>query len=492
MEVSGENLEDRIQVQEDFTDWVTKRRASYAWQILNRLKSHQSELALDEKLIRDFSDAEPLIPEGFGESTRKWFMKRFWMNFSISWGLVLLLLLINRFSDAISSVVGDLFEGSSFLEMGLSFFLQQAIGLSLSQVIGSIFGFSLLTFIGHLFGYSRKNSEHLQLVAEENSATLAMENGIESVKLARERIDSLHPQVPQILDVLSIGLHRPWIINDESLMFNGVIPDTSKLPACVEVAVPTIATKSPKYEELVNNTMNEIQIQGWRDQAYTDLMQSLAESIGFGADNMAIRELDEDQRKTGKRALIATASENPVPATQIGEKLVEHFTRIVQEKVLPFAQPQVVSLRPDPLEGLHLDGSLSVSSNVKVSNWEDKLAEIADLASPWSTNSFSPTGTAKSRHQNVESIFIASERVPSKEGVAKESAVNPGARPFEVAIRVDLSEWCKPDEVAIFSDFKPTKEQLERWSGGGTTHGGEIYIEGEEESEGGTSENLVL
>jgi hypothetical protein len=92
----------------------------------------------------------------------------------------------------------------------------------------------------------------------------------------------------------------------------------------------------------------------------------------------------------------------------------------------------------------------------------------------------------------VESIFIASERVPSKEGVTKESAVNPGARPFEVAIRVDLSEWCKPDEVAIFSDFKPTKEQLERWSGGGSTHGGEIYIEGEEESEGGTSENLVL
>jgi hypothetical protein len=238
--------------------------------------------------------------------------------------------------------------------------------------------------------------------------------------------------------------------------------------------------------------MNEIQIQGWRDQAYTDLMQSLAESIGFGADNMAIRELDEDQRKTGKRQLIATASENPVPATQIGEKLVEHFTRVVQEKVLPFAQPQVVSLRPDPLEGLHLDGSLSVSSNVKVSNWEDKLAEIADLASPWSTNSFSQAGTAENRHQSVESVFLASERVPSKEGVAKESAVNPGARPFEVAIRVDLSDWCKPYEVAIFSDFKPTAEQVERWSRGGSTHGGKIQIEGQSENRPAEGQGLVL
>ena len=50
-------------------------------------------------------------------------------------------------------------------------------------------------------------------------------------------------------------------------------------------------------------------------------------------------------------------------------------------------------------------------------------------------------------------------------------AVRPGARPFEVAIRVDLSDWCKPDEVAIFSDFTATPEQIERWSRGGSTHG---------------------
>jgi hypothetical protein len=238
--------------------------------------------------------------------------------------------------------------------------------------------------------------------------------------------------------------------------------------------------------------MNEIQIQGWREQAYANLIQSLAESIGFGANNMAVRELEEDQRKTGKRQLIATASENLLPATKIGEDLVEHFTRVVQEKVLPFAQPQVVSLRPDPLEGLHLDGSLSVSSNVQVSNWEDKLAEIADLASPWSVASFSSTGTAKNRHQKVESIFIASERVPSREGVAKESAVNPGARPFEVAIRIDLSEWCKPDEVAIFSDFKPTAEQVERWSRGGSTHGAYIHVAGESEALFDGAEDLVV
>ena len=492
MEARGDELENLVGVQEEITDWVTKRRASYAWQLMNRIKGHERDLALDEKLIRDFSESAPVIPEGFGESTRKWFMKRFWLNFSISWIAVIILLLINRFSDQLSTWIADAFGGRSFLKMGLDFFLQQAIGLSLPQLISVIFGFSLLTFIGQLFAYSRRNSEYQQLVAEESNSTLAMEKGIDAVKQARERIDSLHPQVPQLFEVLSVGLHQPWIVNNESLMFNGSIPDTAKLPSCVEVAVPTITSKSPKYEELVNKAMNQIQIPGWRAEAFKNITQSLAESIGFGSNNMAVRELDEDHRKTGKRQLVVTASKNPDPATLIGEALVEHYTRVVQEKVLPFSQPQVVSLRPDPLAGLQLDGSLSMSGSVYEVNWQEKLAEIADLASPWSALSFSEKGTNNNRHQHVESIFIASERVPSREGVVKESAVNPGARPFEVAIRVDLSEWCKPDEVAVFSDFKPTKEQLERWERGGSTHGTKLYAADQQEEPIQGAENLVI
>lgn len=492
MEAKGDELEELVGVQEEFTDWVTKRRASYAWQLMNRIKGHERDLALDEKLIRDFSESAPVIPEGFSESTRKWFMKRFWLNFSISWIAVIILLLINRFSDQLSTWMADAFGGRSFLKMGLDFFLRQAIGLSLPQLISVIFGFSLLTFIGQLFAYSRRNSEYQQLVAEESNSTLAMEKGIDAVKQARERIDSLHPQVPQLFEVLSVGLHQPWIVNSESLMFNGSIPDTAKLPSCVEVAVPTITAKSPKYEELVNKAMNQIQIPGWRAEAFKNIMQSLAESIGFGSNNMAVRELDEDHRKTGKRQLVVTASKNPDPATLIGEALVEHFTRVVQEKVLPFSQPQVVSLRPDPLAGLQLDGSLSMSGSAYEVNWQEKLAEIADLASPWSALSFSEKGSNNNRHQHVESIFIASERVPSREGVVKESAVNPGARPFEVAIRVDLSDWCKPDEVAVFSDFKPTKEQLERWERGGSTHGTKLHAANHQEEPIPGAENLVI
>jgi len=492
MEIEGENLEERIRVQEEFTHWVAKRRSSYAWQLLNRLESHQKNLELDEKLIRDFSESAVSFPEGFGESLRKWFMKRFWMNFSISWIAILLLLLVNMFSPQLSSFLANIFGGNSFLKAGLNAFFQQAIGMTLGQVIGSIFGFSLLHFFGLLFAFSRKNSEHSQLVAEESGRALAMENGIDEVRNARELIDSLHPQVPQILEVLSLSLHRPWVIKSDSLLFSGSVPDTATLPSCVEVAVPVISRKSPKYEELVLRTMNEIQTSAWRSEAHTEIIQRLAESIGLGSDGMAIRELDDDQRKSGKRQLILTAGQNLESAEVIGEKLVEKFTRITQENVLPIAQPDVVSLRPNPLEGLELDGSIGSSSSVPISKWEEKLGEIADLASPWSILSFSEKGQALNRHNQVESIFIASSRVRSKEGVEKTVAVNPGARPFEVAIRVDLSAWCKPDEVAIFSDFKPTQEQVERWAKGGSTHGQNVHVDGQEEKGNDGSEHLVI
>ena len=494
MEAAGDLLEEKTKLQEDFQDWHERRKGSYAWKLVNTLKTYRSDLEKDEKELRDFAASESALKEGFGEATRKWFMKRFWMNFSISWITLFVLYLVNRFSDQISTFLANAFGGRSFLKQGLDFALRNALGLSLRQVIGSIFGISFLHFIGLLFAYSRRNSEHSQLVAEESAAATAMENGIESVRNARERIDSLHPQVPQVIEVLSLGLHNPWKIDNNSLLFTGSVPNTAILPASVEVAVPTIVKKSPKYEELVLRTMNKIQIAGWRDQAFKKVVQELAESIGFGANEMAVRELDEDQRKSGKRQLLIAAGKDPAPTEKIGIEQVEIFTKVTQEEVLPKSQPQIVSLRPNPLEGLELDGSIGFNIQDGVSKWEVYLSEIADLASPWSTSTFSPKGQAQSKHIKVESIFISSEQVNklTKPGVAGEVAVRPGARPFEVAIRVDFSEWCKPDEVAIFSDFTATPEQIERWSRGGSTHGVTINSDAQSDDEHSASDGIIV
>jgi hypothetical protein len=355
--------------------------------------------------------------------------------------------------------------GNAGWQKFLQLLIENLIGPGFWNVLGYIFGLSLAHFIGLLFAYSRRNSEYSQHVAEESARTLAMDNGIHDVREARERIDSLHPQVPQILELLSLGLHNPWKVNEEALLFSGSIPDASKMPASVEIAIPTISKSSPVYEELVYKTMNQIQIPGWRSEAFSRVIQKLANSLGFGHNGMALRELDEDQRRSGKRLLLLNIASEQVVFELIGDDLVESFTAITQEKILPTVQPLVATLKPNPLADLALSGSLLKDDSEEVSQWEVKLAEIAGHAAPWSSETFSSAGAANKKHESLESVFLASDRVQglAANGIEAHADVRPGSRPFEVAIRVDLSQWCKPNEVAIFEDFQPSAEQLNRW-----------------------------
>lgn len=462
----AQDKHDRVlAVQEEFVDWVDKRRASYAWKLVERLRGYREKLNSDEAFIRAFAAEKTELEFGFAEKTRKWFMKRFMLNFTISWVTIIILYLLHRSADSISTWVTQNVSSGGFQKF-LQLLIEHLIGPGFWNVLGYIFGLSIAHFIGLLFAYSRRNSEYSQHVEEESARTLAMDNGIHDVRKARERIDSLHPQVPQVLEVLSLGLHNPWKVNEEALLFSGSIPDASKLPASVEIAVPTISKSSPVYEKLVHKTMNEIQIQGWRSEAFSRVIQKLANSLGFGHENMALRELDEDQRRSGKRQLLLNIASEKEVFELIGDELIENLTATTQEKILPTVQPVVATLKPNPLADLELSGSLLKDDSEEISRWEVKLSEIAGHAAPWSSETFSIAGAANKKHESLESVFLASDRVKglAAKEVQAHADVRPGSRPFEVAIRVDLSQWCKPNEVAIFEDFQPSAEQLNRWS----------------------------
>ena len=454
-----------LAIQEEFADWVDKRRASYAWKLVERLRGYRNTLNADEASIRVFAAQETNLEFGFAEKTRRWFMKRFMLNFIISWISIIILYLIHRFAEDISTWVSDNvsnIEIQKFLELSIEYIT----GPGFRDILLFILGLSFVHFIGLLFAYSRRNSEYSQHVAEESARTLAMDNGIHDVREARERIDSLHPQVPQVLEVLSLGLHNPWKVSDETMLFSGSTPDASRMPASLEIAVPTISKSSPVYEELVYRTMNEIQIPGWRSEAFSRVIQEVANSIGFGHNGMALRELDEDQRRSGKRQLLLSNSKEMAPFVSIGEALVEKLTATTQQSILPKVQPLVATLKPNPLADLELSGSLLKDDTEEISRWEIKLSEIAGHAAPWSSETFSNAGAANKKHESLESVFLASDRVKdlAVDSVEAHADVQPGSRPFEVAIRVDLSQWCKPNEVAIFEDFQPSSEQLLRWN----------------------------
>jgi hypothetical protein len=461
-ELLSDEIEKYVSVQEDLNQWINARKESFAWKLTEILRGHEKQLAADEAKVREFSADEPVLDTEFGAKTRRWVMKLIGIPALILLGIFLVMELI-RGNSEIVDVPDPSNPAATIKVLEFDRWLLENLGLTHLQVTLMLVMIMFSVFTGALFAHSRRSSKFRQLVAEEAQLTKVMELAVHSIKSERERVDSLHPQVPQILELLSLGLHSPWAIDPKYLAFEGILPDASKLPESLDVSVPTEKSSQRVFPQLVFRALNQIQQPGWREAAFENAIQQLSESAGFGAPDGALRELDQDQRRSGKRQMLISLDDKETVLVQIGEKMVKEFAAVVQAKVLPFAQPEVISLRPDVLSNLELSDDLVGTSEEDVSPWEQRLSEIAGAGSPWAPGTFSARGQMAARHEKKpDSVFIATDRATqyAHKEVNSFKEVYSGTRPFEVSIRVDLSEWCHPEELAIFQDYQPSEDEL--------------------------------
>ena len=70
MEQAGEALEEKTKLHEEFQDWYERRKASYAWKLVDKLTAYKTNLEKDEKQLRDFAASESALKEGFGEASQ--------------------------------------------------------------------------------------------------------------------------------------------------------------------------------------------------------------------------------------------------------------------------------------------------------------------------------------------------------------------------------------------------------------------------------------
>ncbi len=459
--LSGD-IERIISVREDLSQWTSARKESFAWKLTESLRKHEKDLASDEQRVKDFSANEPELDYEFGKKLRIWVMKSIGFP-ALTLSLIALVLELVRSQSTFVEAPDPTNPAASVQVRSVDLWLQENLGLTHLQIISTLISVMILIFISVLFAHSRKSSQFRLVVATESLVTKVMEQAVHSIKNERERVDSLHPQVPQILELLSLGLHQPWIIDQKHLTFQGETPDASKLPESLDISVPTEKSSRRVFPQLVLRAMNILQQPGWREKAFEEAIQRLSESAGFGHSDNSLRELDEDQRRSGKRQILISLQDKESILTELGEKLVKDFSSNVQSIVLPLAQPDVISLRPDLLANLELTDNLVGNSDEDVSPWEKRLSEIAGAGSPWAPGTFSARGQMAAKHERKpESVFIATDRAAQHAhgDVTAFKDVNAGTRPFEVSIRVDLSEWSHPEELAIFQDYEPSEEEL--------------------------------
>lgn len=461
LNVLEDELEKNTRSLEDLENWVENRKKSYASKLLKELESRRGKLEHDEERLKAFIETAVPLDKDFVSRTRKWILRSFFRNLFITLSLLSLLSYLQRNR---SSVLKWLRSPSdiSFYESVKLFFNELLTNLNIPYLMFLISILSFLMFIKMLFSYSRKVSSNDRLLQEEASKVRAYTNAVFEIRSARERIDSLHPQVRQLLEVWSRFLHEPFKIDSKYTDFATETIVISDLPESVEFASPTRESIDRVFENLVLLTLNEIQTIGWRDSLLDESLQAVGTLNGMGKSGSTSEELNEDHRRGGKRQiLLDTDSDSFSKALyELGDRKVQLLAEAVQEKVLFNAHPKVKSLRLDPLSSLDISEDIGSPIDTQESTWENKLAEAAVASSNWSILNFSNEGQSQGKHlEEIDSLFIASRNVVNSVnvGISTFPFVEPGNKPFEVSIRADLSSWCKPGDLSIFEGL-PSSE----------------------------------
>ena len=455
-------FEDYLKAEEDLRDWRAERERSFAWKLISGMREVESKLQEDERKTLEFVNKPIELDDEFSKKTRNWVLKNLLINTGLFGTVCLALWLIRRFENSIID-----FFSQAFSNAFVSFIAKFIVSFVLSINYGQVFLYTLLAslsaFLGMLFGYSRRVDTYSYELAKHLQDTKVMEEAIIHVRKGREKIGSLHPQIDQLLRIYSMSLHGPWAIDPRYSNFSATLPDTSEIPESLEFAVPTEASIDEKLEGLVLQTLNNIQQVNWRSEALDELSSALMSSLGMPNSGDAVTQLEADQRMGGMRRVILEQDQELRKRIliQIGDRKVKEYSRIVQDQILPTLQPDVKSLRPDPLEGLELTDTLGIKQDAQISTWEEKLRETAGTGTALSALNYSNSGKANSKHlEPIESMFICSKQIQVDKSIDWQPEVDAGIRPFEVSIRVDLSSWCKPGDLLIFDGLESSTDEV--------------------------------
>ena len=453
-------FEDYLKAEEDLRDWRAERERSFAWKLITGTREIELKLQEDERKTLEFVSKPIELDDEFSKKTRNWVLKNLLINTGLFGAVCLALWLIRKFEDSIID-----FFSQNFSNGFVSFIAKLIVNLVLSINYAEVVFFTLLAFLlaflGMLFGYSRRVDTYSYELAKHLEDTKVMEEAILHVRKGREKIGSLHPQIDPLLRIYSLSLHEPWAIDPRYDNFSATLPDTSEIPESLEFAVPTEVSINEKFEGLVLHTLNKIQQMNWRSDALDELVSSLMSSLGMPNSGDAVTQLETDQRMGGMRRVLLEQDQELRKRIllEIGDRKVKEYSRIVQDQILPKLQPDVKSLRPDPLEELELTDSLGVIQDTQVSTWEEKLRETAGPGTALSALNYSNSGKANSKHlEPIESMFICSKQIQADKSIDRQPEIDAGIRPFEVSIRVDLSSWCKPGDLMIFDGLESSTE----------------------------------
>ena len=456
-QINGET-DDFQEAQKGLRTWVSSRSRSFAWRLLKELKGHSESLDAEYSQLKEVVDQPIAVAGETPSALQDAFMKRVLLTIGITFSLFIIV-----------TVLKGNFPQLQSWQSWLNPFAWPTWLLAVVMLGIMIAVWALL-----LISYYRANSQrrHRLSVAQQYVNFLA--STTEDMRVERQRLNTLHAQVPEYLKYLSEVLHRPWVppvirtgiasprtsakeslaVTAEEIVFDSSRPDADFLPAFMRLAEVPELTGGDKEQALVRDAIQFVLAPGWRYSALARLLAEVEKALSLPADSLAPARLDRDPRL---RETVIEALQSTAAHSEAGREMLKSLARQIQVSVMDTIHPPVKNIAPDPLAELDLDTDFIDGTNRSLVEWDDFLSENLGDPGAWSPAAFSPEGrqaipTVKSEAYGAQRLGPRVDTDVTFHPIAERTA-----RPIELSIRVDRTQ--NPLAPSLFAVFDGYVEQ---------------------------------
>ena len=419
--------------------WLHERSRSLAVRLLDILDQQENQLERDERIVRNWAEAQLPVIEGRARRLRTAFVVTIW----IALGLAIIV-------PSALWLIGDWLrsEGGELPLLEDYWWRYVVLGLLILVLV------VLIGLIRYFRGYIAMKVEMEQML----STGKFLLGAVDQLRSERARIHGLLPQVKERLEFLGTVLHEPWTVPGLMGAKGSDNYLSEHLPANLQIA-STADSADPAIRRLRGRFTAEQFKPGIRRSAVADLLQRAVEHSGLSGENADLRIIDKDVAAYGIRNALLSSIRQPEVLETVGRSQVARIASEIQAGLGPANErPGIELTNSDALDGLEIGNDLLREWSDSETRWDDYVVEILEDGAAMSRLAFSGIGLAASRHTRFTSIAVAPERLHGQAGQLVEFATmeSDGVAGTEVSIRLDITEPVEVEHVALFAETLDT------------------------------------
>lgn len=357
-------------------------------------------------------------------------------------------------------------------------FLEEHQWTILTLLAAVFLGWTLLSLAVYYQGWS----QYRRGVQNQLAKLQAVISGYVESQQEVNRLGLLYRQAGEWLSILAHVLYRPWASNPDWEDAKGIGGDFADVPFALRIAHVDDETGA-KSAELERIIASKLLVQGWRAEAFKDLVHEVSQDLGVGSDKLSIDQLDKDlpHQTNNTRNILRkylegsaqTITENDDQVTkkngyliEVARKRLGYLIEQTQSVALSAARPQVKQIVHDPLEPLASNGD-TVGSGDTSQNWDGFLKESLGteeiVQPPLSILNFTPEGQMEKVGEDPRTFVLIPQRLADALPHNEDSDINmvpvtdDSSRPVEIIARIDVAGPLTPASLRLFKAPEPGK-----------------------------------